>query len=112
MNSSFSKFIFSVLQTLGTPTEETWEGVTRLPGYNDDIYYYPPKKLGLTFTRLYDIVDGENIASSLLQVIIYLFYFIYSVLIGATLDINRHCSGKSQVFIICGYICIKGKLTV
>ncbi|XP_072155857.1 uncharacterized protein Eip63E isoform X1 [Bemisia tabaci] len=56
-----------IFRTLGTPTEETWEGVTRLPGYNDDIYYYPPKKLGLTFTRLYDIVDGENIASSLLQ---------------------------------------------
>lgn len=57
--------IFSVL---GTPTEETWPGVTHLPGYKAHrLLFYPPRKLGFSFPRLYDIADGDSMASSLLQ---------------------------------------------
>uniref|UniRef100_A0A0A9Y8F5 cyclin-dependent kinase n=2 Tax=Lygus hesperus TaxID=30085 RepID=A0A0A9Y8F5_LYGHE len=61
-----------IFKILGTPTEETWEGVSSLPGYSNHVpitceYLYKGKKLGLAFPRLYDIVEGENIASALLQ---------------------------------------------
>lgn len=58
-----------IFKVLGTPTEETWPGVTHLPGYKaHKLSFYPPRKLGLSFPRLYDIADGDNMASSLLQV--------------------------------------------
>ncbi|XP_049863224.1 cyclin-dependent kinase 14 isoform X2 [Schistocerca gregaria] len=57
-----------IFKVLGTPTEETWEGVTRLPGYKPHkLGFYRGQKLGLTFPRLYDIMEGENMASALLQ---------------------------------------------
>lgn len=57
-----------IFKVLGTPTEETWPGVTHLPGYKAPrLLYYPPRKLGLSFPRLYDIADGDSMASSLLQ---------------------------------------------
>lgn len=58
-----------IFKILGTPTEETWPGVTQLPGYkfNTISAFYPTRKLGLTFPRLYDIPEAENMASALLQ---------------------------------------------
>jgi cyclin-dependent kinase 14 len=57
------------IQILGTPTEETWPGVTHLPGYKSHkLGFYRGQKLGLSFPRLYDIMEGENMASALLQV--------------------------------------------
>lgn len=57
-----------IFKVLGTPTEESWEGVTRLPGYKPHkLGFYRGQKLGLTFPRLYDIMEGENMASALLQ---------------------------------------------
>lgn len=38
---------------------------------------YPHQKLGHVFPRLYDIAEGENLATSLLQVFIYYFLFNY-----------------------------------
>ncbi|RZF34711.1 hypothetical protein LSTR_LSTR016610, partial [Laodelphax striatellus] len=53
---------------LGTPLEEDWEGVTHLPGYKPHkMNFYRGQKLGLSFPRLYDIIEGESMASSLLQ---------------------------------------------
>ncbi|XP_024081538.1 cyclin-dependent kinase 14 isoform X2 [Cimex lectularius] len=57
-----------IFKILGTPAEDTWEGVSHLPGYSSHkIIAYKGKKLGLAFPRLYDITEGENMASSLLQ---------------------------------------------
>ncbi|KAF6203293.1 hypothetical protein GE061_003711 [Apolygus lucorum] len=56
-----------IFKILGTPTEETWEGVSSLPGYSNHLPYKGKKKLGLAFPRLYDIVEGENIATAFLQ---------------------------------------------
>lgn len=57
-----------IFKVLGTPTEETWPGVTHLPGYKAHrLLFYPPRKLGLSFPRLYDIAEGDSMASSLLQ---------------------------------------------
>nr|XP_024218016.1 cyclin-dependent kinase 14 isoform X2 [Halyomorpha halys] len=57
-----------IFKILGTPVEESWEGVTHLPGYNPHkLCFYRGQKLGLAFPRLYDIVEGENMASALLQ---------------------------------------------
>ncbi|XP_017776940.1 PREDICTED: cyclin-dependent kinase 14 [Nicrophorus vespilloides] len=57
-----------IFKVLGTPTEEVWEGVTRLPGYKPHkLGLYQPKKLGLYWPRLHDVVQGENMATSLLQ---------------------------------------------
>ncbi|KAJ4441255.1 hypothetical protein ANN_11109 [Periplaneta americana] len=53
---------------LGTPTEETWPGVTHLPGYKSHkLGFYRGQKLGLSFPRLYDVMEGESMASALLQ---------------------------------------------
>ncbi|XP_012284397.1 cyclin-dependent kinase 14 isoform X2 [Orussus abietinus] len=57
-----------IFKILGTPTEETWPGVTHLPSYRPQrLTFYPPRKLGLSFPRLYDIAEGDGMASSLLQ---------------------------------------------
>ncbi|XP_058806083.1 cyclin-dependent kinase 14 isoform X2 [Phymastichus coffea] len=57
-----------IFKILGTPTEETWPTVTHLPGYKPNRFvFYPSKKLGLSFPRLYDIAEVDNMASSLLQ---------------------------------------------
>ncbi|XP_043251818.1 cyclin-dependent kinase 14 isoform X2 [Colletes gigas] len=56
-----------IFKVLGTPTEETWPGVTQLPGYKPHrLGFYPPRKLGFSFGRLYD-VTFESMATSLLQ---------------------------------------------
>ncbi|KAJ8683663.1 hypothetical protein QAD02_019455 [Eretmocerus hayati] len=57
-----------IFKILGTPTEETWPGVTQLPGYvPSKLEFYPQRKLGLSFPRLYDIPEVDNMASALLQ---------------------------------------------
>ncbi|XP_054285795.1 cyclin-dependent kinase 14 isoform X2 [Macrosteles quadrilineatus] len=57
-----------IFKILGTPTEEDWEEVSQLPGYKPHkLVFYRGQKLGLSFPRLYDIVEGESMASSLLQ---------------------------------------------
>lgn len=93
-----------IFKLLGTPTEDTWRGVTHLPGYKPQklgklrkpsqkkkmavsisivpeskinlfpIFVFPiitgfyrPRKLGHSFPRLYDIVEGEAIATLFLQ---------------------------------------------
>lgn len=91
-----------IFKLLGTPTEDTWRGVTHLPGYKPQklgncfdllltlsasirnlqieininrprfhfhfrIGFYRPRKLGHSFPRLYDIVEGESIATLFLQ---------------------------------------------
>ncbi|CAD7003089.1 unnamed protein product [Ceratitis capitata] len=57
-----------IFKLLGTPTEETWPGVTHFPGYKPHkLGFYRPRKLGHNFPRLYDIVDGETIANAFLQ---------------------------------------------
>lgn len=58
-----------IFKILGTPTEETWEGVSLLPGYpaHQNPPLYTGKKLGLAFPRLYDTPEGESMASALLQ---------------------------------------------
>jgi len=67
-------------QVLGLPTEEVWTGVSHLPLYEDLLkknmrqfraYQRKPtefRKLGRHFPKLYDIPEGENMASALLQV--------------------------------------------
>jgi cyclin-dependent kinase 14 len=82
-----------IFKLLGTPTEELWTGVSHLPSYKPHklglctresaqliansliihtrpIFtgFYRPRKLGLSFPRLYDIPEGEAMASALLQV--------------------------------------------
>lgn len=53
---------------LGTPTEEDWAGVSRLPGYKPHrLGQYRPRRLGLCWPRLHDVVHGEAMASALLQ---------------------------------------------
>lgn len=57
-----------IFRILGTPTEDTWQGSTHLPGYNvNKLCFYRPQRLGLAIPRLYDIKDGENMAAALLQ---------------------------------------------
>lgn len=81
-----------IFKLLGTPVEENWTGVTHLPNYKPHkignfvwnckydicwarvntlcfpfVGFYRPRKLGLSFPRLYDIAEGEAISSALLQ---------------------------------------------
>lgn len=57
-----------IFKVLGTPTEEDWSGVTRLPGYKAlKLGQYRSKKLGLYWPRLHDVVHGETMATAFLQ---------------------------------------------
>ncbi|XP_053689996.1 cyclin-dependent kinase 14 isoform X1 [Sabethes cyaneus] len=57
-----------IFKILGTPTEESWPGVTHLPGYKLHMLgFFKSRKLGLSFPRLYDIIEGEMMATALLQ---------------------------------------------
>ncbi|XP_032457301.1 cyclin-dependent kinase 14 isoform X3 [Nasonia vitripennis] len=57
-----------IFKILGTPTEDTWPGVSQLPAYKPNrLAFYPIRKLGLSFPRLYDIAEVDNMASSLLK---------------------------------------------
>ena len=54
---------------VGTPTEDTWPGVSRLPNYRPHklCYYKPSVQLGHVWPRLYDIPFAEHVASMMLQ---------------------------------------------
>lgn len=53
---------------MGTPTEDDWPGVTRLPGYKlHKLGQYKSRKLGLYWPHLHDVAHGEAMASALLQ---------------------------------------------
>ncbi|XP_066596998.1 uncharacterized protein Eip63E [Prorops nasuta] len=57
-----------IFRVLGTPTEETWPGVSHLPGYQlHRLAFHAPRKLGLSFPRLYDVAEADSMATSLLQ---------------------------------------------
>lgn len=57
-----------IFKILGTPTEDSWQGVTHLPGYKLHMLgFFKARKLGLSFPRLYDIIEGEMMASAFLQ---------------------------------------------
>lgn len=57
-----------IFKILGTPNEDTWLGVSQLPGYKPHrLTFYPIKKLGLSFPRLYDVAEVDNLATALLQ---------------------------------------------
>lgn len=59
-----------IFRVLGTPTEKEWDGVTRLRGYRQNVEkigFYRGQKLGYVFPRLYDITDGEILATAFLQ---------------------------------------------
>lgn len=46
-------------RVLGTPTEESWPGVTSLQDWNDDFPRWPPLNLANLITNLPD--DGINL---------------------------------------------------
>lgn len=57
-----------IFKVLGTPTEATFPGVSRLPLYKPQrLTFYRTQRLGHAFPRLYDIGHAENLASKLLQ---------------------------------------------
>ncbi|CAB3365800.1 Hypothetical predicted protein [Cloeon dipterum] len=57
-----------IFKVLGTPTDDTWPGVSSLPGYvPHKLCYYQPQRLGRVFPRLHDASEGESMACSLLQ---------------------------------------------
>ena len=54
---------------MGTPTEDTWPGVSSLPNYKPHklCYYPPPLRLGEAWPRLVDVPFAESLATLLLQ---------------------------------------------
>ncbi|XP_031567651.1 cyclin-dependent kinase 14-like [Actinia tenebrosa] len=57
-----------IWQVLGTPTNETWPGVTKLAEYNIDTFLeYPPQRLGYVVPRLLGIDGAEKLASLMIQ---------------------------------------------
>ncbi|XP_026480878.1 LOW QUALITY PROTEIN: cyclin-dependent kinase 14-like [Ctenocephalides felis] len=60
--------LLKIFKILGTPTEQTWPGVSRLPSYKPRKFIsFRSRRLGLSFPRLHDSPDGESVAESLLQ---------------------------------------------
>lgn len=58
-----------IWKVLGTPTEETWEGVSRYPNFKSGMYgRYKGQGLLKAFPKLQEIQQGESLASHLLQV--------------------------------------------
>lgn len=56
-------------QVVGTPTEETWPGVTQLPNYKPHrLVLHRPRRLASLFSRLNDIPHAESLATQFLQV--------------------------------------------
>ena len=54
---------------MGTPTDDTWPGVSSLPNYKPHklCYYPPPLRLGEIWPRLLDVPFAESLANLLLQ---------------------------------------------
>lgn len=57
-----------IWQILGTATEETWPGVSRLPEYNADVFVdFPPQRLGIVAPKLLLITGAESLATEMVQ---------------------------------------------
>ena len=57
-----------IFRVVGTPTEDNWPGVSRLPNYKPHkMCYYRGQRLGHAWPRLYDTPFAESMASMLLQ---------------------------------------------
>uniref|UniRef100_UPI00358E4AB4 cyclin-dependent kinase 14-like n=1 Tax=Myxine glutinosa TaxID=7769 RepID=UPI00358E4AB4 len=57
-----------IWMVLGTPTEESWPGITSLPNFKSDYYpQYEPNKLGVTWSKLLLTRHMEHLVSGLLQ---------------------------------------------
>jgi len=59
-----------IFRVTGTPTEDTWPGVSRLPNYKPHkLCYYrpPPQRLAHVWPRLFDTPFAESLATLLLQ---------------------------------------------
>lgn len=63
--------LFKIFKVVGTPTEESWSGVSRLPGLRAHVTRWgvcPARPLGAAFPRLRDAGrDAERLAAALLQ---------------------------------------------
>ncbi|XP_076041689.1 cyclin dependent kinase Eip63E isoform X2 [Oratosquilla oratoria] len=58
-----------IFKVVGTPTEETWLGVTQLPNYKPHrLVLYRPRRLAALFPRIHDIPHAESLATSFLQI--------------------------------------------
>uniref|UniRef100_T1J5K7 cyclin-dependent kinase n=1 Tax=Strigamia maritima TaxID=126957 RepID=T1J5K7_STRMM len=57
-----------IWKVFGTPTEDTWEGVSKLPNYKMEKFArYKPQRLASVFPKLKDVVQAEHLASQFLQ---------------------------------------------
>ncbi len=57
-----------IFRVVGTPTEDTWPGVSRLPNYRPHkMCYYRGQRLGHAWPRLFDVPFAESLASMMLQ---------------------------------------------
>ena len=57
-----------IFRVVGTPTEDVWPGVSRLPNYRPHkLSYYRPVSLGRVWPRLQDLPFGEQLVSLMLQ---------------------------------------------
>ncbi|CAL1270123.1 unnamed protein product [Larinioides sclopetarius] len=57
-----------IFRVIGTPTDDTWDGVTQFPNYKPQKFgHYAPQSLSAAFPRITEINQGENLAHSFLQ---------------------------------------------
>lgn len=58
-----------IFRVVGTPTEDTWPGVSRLPNYRPHklCYYQATPRLAQVWPRLFDSAFAESLAEMLLQ---------------------------------------------
>lgn len=57
-----------IWRVLGTPSEETWEGVSRFPNYKPEKFkIYKSQHLSAAFPKLIKMANAEKLASSFLQ---------------------------------------------
>lgn len=57
-----------IWKVLGTPTEETWDGVTKLPNYRPEKFvYYKSQSLSSAYPKLKDASKAEALATVFLQ---------------------------------------------
>ena len=61
---------------MGTPTEETFQGVSQLPNYrkSNRLVMYRSRRLAAAFPRLHDIPNAEGLATHFLQVCLFDFF--------------------------------------
>ncbi|XP_032241451.2 cyclin-dependent kinase 14 isoform X2 [Nematostella vectensis] len=57
-----------IWQVLGTPTDETWPGVSKLPEYDPDIFInFRPRRIGQCIPRLVPIEGAEQLVARMIQ---------------------------------------------